>query len=149
MRLTGHKTEAVYRRYAIVSEADLAAGVTRLAVLHESLTKGTRTVVPMRPVRSGGGHPGHRGCGQPRAAAPRSGPRARRAPPQHLRAGAPRSRPRGHAAGSIRFCPITRLGTKGGAATLQARTRHREVTDEGDCGDGPGCGNGRGKAGGA
>ena len=64
MKLTGHKTEAVYRRYAIVSEADLAAGVTRLAVLHESLTKGTRTVVPMRPVRSGGGHPGHRGCGQ-------------------------------------------------------------------------------------
>src|SRR5438552_12147786 len=42
MKLTGHKTEAVYRRYAIVSEADLAAGVTRLAVLHESLTKGTR-----------------------------------------------------------------------------------------------------------
>src|SRR5215467_14390037 len=42
-----------------------------------------------------------------------------------------------------------RLGTKGGAATLQARTRHGEVTDEGDCGDGSGCGNGRGKAGGA
>src|SRR6516164_10257220 len=30
-----------------------------------------------------------------------------------------------------------------GAATLQARTGHREVTDEGDCGDGSGCGNGR------
>src|ERR1700746_1948320 len=42
----------------------------------------------------------------------------------------------------------TRLGTKRGAATVQARTRHREVTDEGDCGDGSGCGNGRGKAGG-
>jgi hypothetical protein len=42
MKLTGHKTEAIYRRYAIVSEADLAAGVTRLAVLHESLTKATR-----------------------------------------------------------------------------------------------------------
>src|ERR1700756_3028212 len=37
----------------------------------------------------------------------------------------------------------------GGAATLQARTRHREVTDEGDCGDGSGCGNGRGEADGA
>src|SRR5438309_6864119 len=37
----------------------------------------------------------------------------------------------------------------GGAATLQARTRHREVTDEGDCGDGSGCGNGRDEAGGA
>ena len=30
-----------------------------------------------------------------------------------------------------------------GAATLQARTRHWEVTDEGDCGDGSGCGNGQ------
>ena len=30
MQLTGHKTEAVYRRYAITSEADLRAGVTRL-----------------------------------------------------------------------------------------------------------------------
>ena len=47
------------------------------------------------------------------------------------------------------FLSETRLGTKGGAATLQARTRHREVTDEGDCGDGSGCGNGRGEAGGA
>jgi hypothetical protein len=30
MRLTGHKTEAVYRRYAITSEADLREGVERL-----------------------------------------------------------------------------------------------------------------------
>jgi integrase len=33
MKLTGHKTEAVYRRYAIVSEADLAEGVAKLARL--------------------------------------------------------------------------------------------------------------------
>jgi len=36
-----------------------------------------------------------------------------------------------------------------GATTLQARTRHREVTDEGDCGDGSGCGNGRDEVDGA
>ena len=30
MQLTGHKTEAVYRRYAITSEADLREGVSRL-----------------------------------------------------------------------------------------------------------------------
>ncbi len=30
MQLTGHKTEAIYRRYAITSEADLREGVERL-----------------------------------------------------------------------------------------------------------------------
>lgn len=34
MKLTGHKTESVYRRYAIVSEADLSEGVGKLAALH-------------------------------------------------------------------------------------------------------------------
>lgn len=37
MKLTGHKTESVYRRYAIVSPADLRAGVEKLARLHEQL----------------------------------------------------------------------------------------------------------------
>jgi integrase len=35
-RLTGHRTEAVYRRYAIVCEADLADGVRKLAGLSDA-----------------------------------------------------------------------------------------------------------------
>jgi integrase len=35
MQLTGHKTEEVYRRYAIVASDDLRAGVERLSVLHK------------------------------------------------------------------------------------------------------------------
>ena len=38
MKLTGHKTENVYRRYAIVAEQDLQEGAAKLAALHESLT---------------------------------------------------------------------------------------------------------------
>jgi len=36
MKITGHKTEAVYRRYAIVSEADLSDGLKKLARLHSA-----------------------------------------------------------------------------------------------------------------
>jgi integrase len=36
MKLTGHKTESVYRRYAIVAEADLREGVARLAAMHDA-----------------------------------------------------------------------------------------------------------------
>jgi integrase len=46
MKLTGHKTEAVYRRYAIVSEADLLEGVKKLAALHAGEGSRARTVVP-------------------------------------------------------------------------------------------------------
>lgn len=53
MKLTGHKTESVYRRYAIVSEADLSDGLKKLAKLHEAEQCASRygtisgTVIPM------------------------------------------------------------------------------------------------------
>ncbi|MBI2820432.1 MAG: tyrosine-type recombinase/integrase, partial [Acidobacteria bacterium] len=36
MKLTGHKTESIYRRYAIVSESDLAEATGKLAAYTES-----------------------------------------------------------------------------------------------------------------
>jgi integrase len=42
MQLTGHKTEAVYRRYAIVSESDLGEGVAKLGALRTGTKAGTK-----------------------------------------------------------------------------------------------------------
>jgi len=47
MKLVGHKTESIYRRYAIVSERDLAEGVAKLASLRER-PAGSAKVVPLR-----------------------------------------------------------------------------------------------------
>jgi integrase len=50
MKLTGHKTESVYRRYAIVSEADLSEGVAKLSALHdaeEGASRSTGLVLPL------------------------------------------------------------------------------------------------------
>ncbi len=52
MKLTGHKTESVYRRYAIVAPADLVEGVKKLAGLHAVQSTGTRSVVVPFPARS-------------------------------------------------------------------------------------------------
>jgi len=48
MKLTGHKTESIYRRYAIVSETDLSEGVAKLAILHQANEGAPRNVVPLR-----------------------------------------------------------------------------------------------------
>lgn len=44
-KLTGHKTEGVYRRYAITSAADLSERVAKLAVRHDA-TASLRMVLP-------------------------------------------------------------------------------------------------------
>jgi len=50
MQLTGHKTEAVYRRHDIVDETDLREGVGKLAQLGTSTETGhKRGTVGGRP----------------------------------------------------------------------------------------------------
>ncbi len=44
MALVGHKTESIYRRYAIVPRQDLVAGLKRLAEFRAGLDK-----TPMAP----------------------------------------------------------------------------------------------------
>lgn len=46
MKLTGHKTEAVYRRYAIVSESDLSDGVKKLESLLRTDLSEPRKILP-------------------------------------------------------------------------------------------------------
>jgi hypothetical protein len=46
MKLTGHKTESIYRRYAIVAEQDLKDGVAKLAALHQRSEESRRTIAP-------------------------------------------------------------------------------------------------------
>jgi integrase len=53
MKLSGHKTESIYRRYAIVSEADLAEGVRKVASLSADERASAGRVVELRtPVNS-------------------------------------------------------------------------------------------------
>lgn len=49
MKLTGHKTESVFRRYAIVAEQDLREGVEKLARFHDADSKRSAAVHQLRP----------------------------------------------------------------------------------------------------
>ena len=53
MKLTGHKTEAVYRRYAIVSEADLTEGLKKLARLQPDFSHSLATISDQKPQITG------------------------------------------------------------------------------------------------
>jgi integrase len=44
MQMVGHKTEAIYRRYAIVSDADLRAAADKLAAIEKRADPATGTI---------------------------------------------------------------------------------------------------------
>ena len=52
MKLSGHKTESIFRRYAIVSESDLAEGVKKLGNLLKTDLNEPKKVVYMTGRRS-------------------------------------------------------------------------------------------------
>ena len=52
MKMTGHKTESVYRRYAIVDEAMLREGAEKLAAFHSGKKGVGRTVVSAQVVQT-------------------------------------------------------------------------------------------------
>ncbi len=47
-KISGHETESVYRRYAIVDRVSQEEGLRKLARLHENQTPEERDVVPLR-----------------------------------------------------------------------------------------------------
>jgi integrase len=51
MKMTGHKTESVYRRYAIVDEAMLREGAAKLAAFHSGKKAAGRKVVSLEASR--------------------------------------------------------------------------------------------------
>jgi integrase len=47
MKMVGHRTEAIYRRYAIADEAMLREGAEKLSALHEAERDTVQVVVPL------------------------------------------------------------------------------------------------------
>jgi hypothetical protein len=54
MKLIGHKTESMFRRYAITNEADLSDGLAKLALLHAKDHETAPTMVPLTSLTSAG-----------------------------------------------------------------------------------------------
>jgi hypothetical protein len=48
MKMVGHKTEAIYRRYAIADESMLRAGAEKLAAFHDALRTTPRPAIGTR-----------------------------------------------------------------------------------------------------
>jgi hypothetical protein len=48
MAMVGHRTESIYRRYAISDEASLKESGAKLSSLHKAERKAHRKVLPMR-----------------------------------------------------------------------------------------------------
>ncbi len=53
MKMTGHKTESIYRRYAIVDETMLREGAEKLAVFHSLGRGSTAAVIPLTSSKPG------------------------------------------------------------------------------------------------
>jgi integrase len=51
MEMVGHRTEAIYRRYAIADESMLRDGAAKLAALHDADAVAAPTVVPLEAAR--------------------------------------------------------------------------------------------------
>jgi hypothetical protein len=52
MNMVGHRTESIYRSYAIADEAMLKEGAVKLAAFHASEKNGGRKVVPLKKRRA-------------------------------------------------------------------------------------------------
>jgi hypothetical protein len=52
MRMTGHKSAVMFKRYAVVRDADLPEAADRLAAYRSTLAT-ERTVIPLAEVQAG------------------------------------------------------------------------------------------------
>jgi len=54
MKISGHKTESIYRRYAIVAERDIADGLRKVAAFQKRAARAASSTVARFSKRSGG-----------------------------------------------------------------------------------------------